>query len=113
MPFITKDQITTKRKQLKAALPQYKLSVTNKHFSGINVAIIEGPNDIGHEYNQLNENCADWYNAEVQSILSTIMPILNEGKGASTEDGDYGMIPDFYTWVQIGKWDKPYILKNK
>jgi hypothetical protein len=113
MPYITKLQITSKRKQLKKALPQYKLSVTNQDYAGINVSIVEGPNDLGHDYNQLNEFCPEYYNEEVQSLLSIIMPILNEDKGESTHDGDYGSIPGFYTWVQIGKWDKPYILKNK
>ena len=51
-------------------------------------------------------------NPPIQDLLDVVMPILNEGKGESTEDGDYGMIPDYYTWVHIGKWDKPYICKN-
>jgi hypothetical protein len=113
MPYITKDQITSKRNQLKKALPQYKLSVTNSNYSGINVSIVAGPNDLGHEYNQLNEYNPGWYNEEVQSLLSIIMPILNEDKGEATHDGDYGSIPGFYTWVQIGKWDKPYEIKAK
>ncbi len=124
MPYITKDQVTAKRKQLKSALPDYKLSITTEHYSGIKVAIMSGPTDFGTEYSQLNPHhdykAETWNrytedyesNPEIQDVLDVIMPILNEGKGASTEDGDYGMIPDYYTWVHIGKWDKPYIIKK-
>jgi len=125
MPYITKDQVTAKRKQLKAALPEYKLSITTEHYSGIKVAIMSGPSDFGTEYSQLNPHMdyrtETWNryteeydtNPGIQDVLDIIMPILNEGKGASHEDGDYGMIPDYYTWVHIGKWDKAYEIKTK
>ena len=121
MPYITKEQVKAKRKALKAALPQYKLSITTEHYSGIKVAIMRGPVNFGTEYTQLNpyrNYREERYNSEtgvwendpqIADIMDIIMPILNEGKGASTEDGDYGMIPDYYTWVHIGKWDKPYM----
>ena len=120
MPYITKEQVKAKRKALKAALPQFKLSVTTEHYSGIKVAIMEGPINFGIEYTQLNPHidyrAHSWNryteeydsNPPIQDLLDIVMPILNEGKGASTEDGDYGSIPDYYTWVHIGKWDKPY-----
>tara|TARA_B110000037_G_scaffold200177_1_gene240584 strand:+ start:987 stop:1361 length:375 start_codon:yes stop_codon:yes gene_type:complete len=120
MPYITKEQVKAKRKALKAALPQFKLSVTTEHYSGIKVAIMEGPINFGIEYTQLNPHidyrAQSWNryteeydsNPPVQDLLDIVMPILNEGKGASTEDGDYGSIPDYYTWVHIGKWDRPY-----
>ena len=120
MPYITKDQVKTKRAALKAALPQYKLSVTNEHYSGIKVAIMAGPTDFGTEYTQLNpyiDYREDRYNSNtgeydsnppIQDILDIVMPILNEGKGEGFEDSDYGHVPDYYTWVHIGKWDKPY-----
>jgi len=125
MPYITKDQVSQKRKELKAALPDYKLSITTEHYSGIKVAIMAGPTDFGTEYSQLNPNIdyrtETWNryteeydsNPHIQDLLDVIMPILNEGKGASHEDGDYGMIPDYYTWVHIGKWDKAYEIKTK
>lgn len=125
MPYITKDQVSQKRKELKAALPNYKLSITTEHYSGIKVAVMAGPTDFGTEYAQLNPHhdyrgetwnrYTEEYdsNPPIQDLLDVIMPILNEGKGASTEDGDYGMIPDYYTWVHIGKWDKAYEIKTK
>ena len=120
MPYISKDQIRAKRAALKAALPAYKLSVTTEHYSGIKVAIMAGPTDFGTEYQQrnpyinyrearYNSNTDTWdSNPNIQDVLDIIMPILNEGKGEGFEDSDYGHVPDYYTWVHIGKWDKPY-----
>ena len=122
MPYITKDQVKAKIAALKAALPAYKLSVTTEHYSGIKVAIMAGPTDFGTEYQQLNPYInyrEDRYNSNtpfspslanpaIQDMLDVIMPILNEGKGEGFEDSDYGHVPDYYTWVHIGKWDKPY-----
>ena len=123
MPYITKDQVKAKRAALKAALPAYKLSVTTEHYSGIKVAIMAGPTDFGTEYQQLNpyinyreerynSSTGEWdSNPHIQDVLDIVMPILNEGKGEGFEDSDYGHIPDYYTWVHIGKWDKPYQVK--
>ena len=120
MPYITKDQVRAKRAALKAALPAYKLSVTTEHYSGIKVAIMAGPTDFGTEYTQLNPYInyrEERYNSStgqmdsnppIQDVLDIVMPILNEGKGEGFEDSDYGHVPDYYTWVHIGKWDKPY-----
>jgi hypothetical protein len=121
MPYITKEQITAKRKALKAALPQYKLSIVRENYSGIKVAIMSGPTDFGTDYEQLNhyrDYAARRYNEvtgeltsrpEVQDVLDIIMPILNEGIGEGFQDSDYGHVPDYYTWVHIGKWDQPYV----
>jgi hypothetical protein len=120
MPYITKDQVKAKRAALKAALPAYKLSVTTEHYSGIKVAIMAGPTDFGTEYTQLNPYInyrEERYNSStgqmdsnppIQDVLDIVMPILNEGKGEGFQDSDYGHVPDYYTWVHIGKWDKPY-----
>ena len=79
-----------------------------------------GPTDFGTEYQQLNHNIdhrearynsntGQWEsNPNIQDILDQVMPILNEGKGEGFEDSDYGHVPDYYTWVHIGKWDRPY-----
>ena len=124
MPYITKDQVKAKRAALKAALPAYKLSVTTEHYSGIKVAIMAGPTDFGTEYQQLNPYInyrEERYNSltclydsipPIHDLLDIVMSILNEGKGEGFEDSDYGHVPDYYTWVHIGKWDKPYQVKK-
>ena len=124
MPYISKEQVKAKRKALKEALPQYKLSITNDDYSGIRVAIMQGPTDFGTNYMQLNPHVdyrEERYNSqtgqfesnpEIADVMEVIMPILNEGKGAGFEDSDYGHVPAYYTWVQIGKWDRHYTLKT-
>jgi hypothetical protein len=125
MPYISKEQVTAKRKALKAALPQFKMSITTEHYSGIKVAILSGPVDFGVEYSQLN-HYADYReprwdrqteqyvsNPAIADLMETVMPILNEGIGNGFEDSDYGHVPDYYTWVHIGQWDKPYTVASK
>ena len=124
MPYITKEQVKAKREALKKALPEFKLSITTEHYSGIKVVVKSGPVDFGTTYDQLNPyidyRSETWNryteeydsNPPIQDLLDVVMPILNEGKGESTEDGDYGMIPDYYTWVHIGQWDKPYEFRD-
>ena len=121
MPYITKEQVKAKREALKKALPEFKLSITTEHYSGIKVAIMRGPVNFGTEYTQLNpyhDYRAETWNRNteeyesdpaIQDIMDIIMPILNEGKGEGFQDSDYGHVPDYYTWVHIGKWDQPYV----
>jgi hypothetical protein len=121
MPYISKEQVKTKRAALKAALPQYKLSITTENYSGIKVVVQRGPVNFGTDYNQLNPYInyrEERWNRDTEQhesqpliadLMDVIMPILNDGIGESHEDGDYGSIPDYYTWVHIGQWDKPYV----
>lgn len=121
MPYITKEQVTAKRAAIKKALPEYKFSITTENYSGIKVAIMAGPVDFGTEYTQLNQYRdyrEERYNSAtgeyesnplIADVMEVIMPILNEGMGEGFQDSDYGHVPDYYTWVHIGKWDKPYV----
>jgi hypothetical protein len=125
MPYISKEQVAQKRQALKAALPQFKMSITTEHYSGIKVAIMRGPVDFGTDYAQLNEY-ADYResrwdrqteqyvsNPAIADLMDVIMPILKAGIGEGHNDGDYGHVPDYYTWVHIGQWDKPYEVASK
>ena len=121
MPYITKEQIKAKREALKKALPEFKLSITNSNYSGIQVSIMRGPVNFGTEYEQLNtyrdyreerydSETGEWVSRpEIADVMERIMPILNDGLGEGFQDSDYGHVPDYYTWVHIGKWDKPYV----
>ena len=125
MPYITKEQGKTKRDALKKALPQYKLSITTENYSGIKVVVQSGPVDFGIEYSQLNpyiDYREERWNRDtnkhesqplIADLMDIIMPILNEGKGEGFQDSDYGHVPDYYTWVHIGKWDVPYKITTK
>lgn len=123
MPYISKDQVKVKREALKKALPQFKMSITTDNYSGIKVVIQRGPVDFGVSYAQLSEHI-DYNNhwdrdlgqyvshPAIANLMSIIMPILNDGMRAGHQDSDYGYVPDYYTWVHIGQWDKPYEFRD-
>ena len=46
MPYIPTETVKVKRNLLKKLLPEWKLSVTTRNHSKINVALMEGPLDI-------------------------------------------------------------------
>jgi hypothetical protein len=117
MPFISTEEVAAKRKALKAALPDYKLSVTKSNHSSINVAVISGPvkmteNEDGREsvnHFYIEKHYAD--RPEVRDVLMTIYEIIKNGKTEEVYDVDYGSVPTFYTNISIGKWKNPYVVK--
>jgi len=120
MPYLPKEEITRKRKLLKKALPEYKLSVRWMNYSKISVSIMEGPVDLvpdtDDKYVQINEFQIDRkYDKfpEKKRVLSIIRDIANEGNYIASVDGDYGNIPSFYIDINIGKWDKDFVVKVK
>lgn len=115
MPFITSESVKEKREALKKALPNFKLSVTKRHHSTIDVAIMEGPLELASDRVNINhfyiEECG--LSSEWIEVLLTIKKIINSGNRIICEDGDYGSIPSFYIGIEIGKWDKPYVKKGE
>ena len=121
MPYITSETVKDKRNQIKKAFPKFKFSITKEHYSGINVAILEAPfnmlteeNIRGHE--QVNHYCIERHYEDypkIKKVLMKIYDIMSEGRRIISEDGDYGSIPNFYTNLSIGKWDKPFKIKRK
>ena len=111
MPYISKEEVKTKRELLKKALPDYKLSVVCRDYCEIRVAIVSGNIKIEPTYQQVNPfYIKDNYEnePELKNLLLKIKEIINEGNYTASEDGDYGSIPSFYIAIHIGKWDKPY-----
>jgi hypothetical protein len=115
MPYITSETVAAKRKQIKAAFPDFKFSVTRRHGSSICVDILSGPLDMGTTYQQVNtfyikEHYAD--RPEILNILQGVYAIAAEGKTTLTEDSDYGTVPTFYVNLNIGDWNKSYEIKK-
>ena len=115
MPYINKEQVASKRKQIKAAFPDFKFSVTNSNHTGIDVAIMQGPVDLCDanglviEYQQLNRFYAeDLYHTDLAQIVLAIVEICKEGQRPGFEDADYGYVPNWYVTVNVGKWNKNY-----
>jgi hypothetical protein len=111
MPYISSETVAQKRKQIKAALKGFKVSVTRSSHSGINVDILSGPMDMGYSYLQVNQYYIKEHYAEkpdVMNLLQSAYEMAAEGKTTGHYDSDYGFIPSFYVNICIGAWNKPY-----
>lgn len=117
MPYISKEQVAQKRKELKRALPEFKLSVRNERHSSIRVEILEGPIDMlpgGQTHTHVNHYWIDDHYADqpqIREVLKTIYNILSRDQEEVVYDSDYGSVPNFYISIDIGRWDRPYVVK--
>ena len=111
MPYIDTNKVARMRKAIKAALPDYKFSVTRQHHSTVKVSIMEGPIAAVDNVNVFwfkdhLKNRPDAVKV-IQTVLDCIFSV--QKPETLTEDADYGTVPTFYYDVEFGKWDKPYI----
>lgn len=121
MPYITKEQVKTKREAIKKAFPSkdgWKFSITSD-FSSIYVAIMESPIRFGEDgsYEQLNhfylDNYTESMGEQAVTALKKINEILTSDNRIESVDGDYGNIPNFYTNIHIAKWNKGFKFVEK
>ena len=71
-------------------------------------------NENGHEgvnHYYIKDHYKD--KSEVCEVLCKINDIMRKDNEIVSEDGDYGSIPNFYTHLEIGRWDKPFVMKTK
>lgn len=112
MPYISAEEVKVIREKLKKALPDFKLSVVTHHNSTVLVTITEGPLDFGDTYIQVNHFHIerDWSERpKCGAVLLFIKELIEGEKPVSGhQDSDYGFVPNYYTSIHIGKWNKPY-----
>ncbi|MDH5723387.1 MAG: hypothetical protein OEY94_08720 [Alphaproteobacteria bacterium] len=115
MPYISSENVKKIRDALKKALPDFKLSVTRRHHSSVDVALMAGPVDFGCNNDGVNRfyykrDYAD--NPAAIKVFDTIMQVMNERckQKELVYDSDYGSVPNYYQNIQIGKWNKPYVI---
>jgi len=118
MPYITAEEVKTKRNAIKKALPNFKFSITRENHSSINVAFLEGDIDLMGDSERSYESVNHFYiqehyedRPEIRDILMKAYKIASESQRELVNDSDYGSVPTFYVNITIGKWDKPYQLK--
>jgi hypothetical protein len=115
MPYISTEEVRAKRKEMRAALPEWKLSVRKDHHSGIRISVMEGPLGYPEGHIQLNpyylgrnfEDSPEWV-----GVLETIKRIAAAGMSGGHHDSDYGYVPGHYVEIEIGKWDKDYVCRG-
>jgi hypothetical protein len=93
------ERVAQIRAKLKEKYPYIKFSITKDGYNGVNIRILEAPIDFSDEENQ-----------QAKAALKDIEDIASEGV-TYRETGDYGNQPDFYVWVRVGTWDKPFVYK--
>jgi len=110
MPYISTERVKEIREQLKKAFPGWKFSVTRQHHIEVSVAIMSAPLDFGKEYQQVNQYYInEHYQGEIRDSLLEINDIMEASNGTLVVDADYGSVPNYYTSLSIGQWDKPFI----
>ena len=115
MPYINKETVKEIKSALKKNLPEYKFSVTGGNSSSLQVSVMEGPIDLG-KYEQVNHVYIEKFygeRIEVCLLLKKIIEIIDgvHGTFEIQYDYDYGSIPNFYTNLAIGKYNKEYKIK--
>lgn len=111
MAYITTEQVAEFRAELKKEFPDIKFSVTREHYCKINVAIMQAHfRFTENDYHQVNEYRIKEY--QYSDILSRIKEICNRGNyNNSDSQSDYFDV-GWYFSLSIGKWDKPFVLKE-
>lgn len=106
----TKQFAKETRLDLKKAFPNFKFSVTSD-YNSISVSIMSGDLDFGTTYESVNHfYISDNYKGEAKQMLQVINDLVQRHNYVTSEDSDYGSIPNYYFNLTIGKWDKPYKL---
>jgi hypothetical protein len=115
MAYISKEDVKKIRDAIKKEFPKYKFSVTGRHYSSIEISLMEADFDVSSNYQQLNhyylkEHFKD--ESEIVRVFTRVVEIMNgvkveEDRNAGDPYVDY---PDctYFVHIAIGKWDKPY-----
>ena len=112
MAYMSKENVTRIRNQLKAEFPQFKFSVRNDNHTAVSVAIMSGPVlfDVARpNYSQINHYYPESY--ENSDILKRIIAIINDGNYDHSDIYTDYFCVGWYVNLSQGKYDRPYILK--
>lgn len=114
MAYINAEKTDKFRKEIKAAFPDFKFSVTNEHHSTICISIMEAPIqmlDEGKTYEDVNTYyIKDHYKDKpaICEVLEKIHEICYRGNHNNSDlMTDYFDV-GWYISITIGKWDKPF-----
>ena len=117
MPYITTEEVKEIRKAIRAALPEFKVSVRREHHSSVIVTLLEGPIDFGDERHVNHFHYRKHYEGQPEAIavFDKIMGVFEAVKKPEVAfvDSDYGSVPNYYQKIQIGEWDRPYQVREK
>jgi len=120
MPYLNKELTKQVRQELRSRYPEFKFSVRTRDHMEMNVTILNGPldllSDTDDDYESVNQYYVDEHYEEFpekKDFLNEVLSVMTrEHDSCVYNDMDYGNIPNFYISLSIGKWDKPYEVKN-
>jgi hypothetical protein len=128
MAYITANDVSAIRAELKAAFPKWKFSVRKSSGSlSVNVAILKGTVDFSENFESDRKNCqvnqywidSNWTALEAKTALLKINEIMHNAPGRKDASRAYFDHSDamtdyfhtaFYTHLEIGQFDKDYEL---
>lgn len=121
MPYISAEDVKKKRQEIRKAFPKFKISVTGQSHSSIHVDILEAPFNMLTEkelfgYEPVNHFYIEEHfknTPKIMEVLLKIKDIISKGQKEIVYDGDYGSVPNFYINMRIGRWDRPFKIKEK
>ena len=110
MAYMSKEHVKTIRENLKKKFPEFKFSVSNENYTGVNVAIMSSPYDFETEYKAIHWR---WLEKGSHSEkLKEIFDVINEGNHDNSDSMTDYFDVGFYVHFSIGKWNKPYQIKK-
>ena len=122
MAYISQQDKKDLAPAIKAVLKNYgmKGTIAINHYSSLVVNIQSGVLDFtdhfthGDGYIQVNTyHIESWYSGTIKKFLSELLKAMKGTKWYNKSDAmvDYFDIA-YYTDINIGKWNKPYVLKE-
>jgi len=97
MSYISTQQVKEIRNELKKNFPTTKMSVTRRHYSGVQITILSSPIKLtDKKYQSVNH----YYISKINDIASTGVTYR--------ETGDYGTQPSHYVTISIGDYERPF-----
>ena len=116
MAFMNQERKRERMPAIKAALSKYgmKGSVSVRSHSTLVVTLKEGPLDFGYDKGSVNHY---WINEHYEGQVAEFLTELRDAMlGHDFYDNSEIMTDYFdvshYIFIDVGRWDKPYLLKE-
>ena len=117
MAYISTEEVKEIRNNLKEALgKEWKLSVTRKHMSTVNISVMSGPVDMPRGYMQVNEfyikeNFNKMDRPDLIEVFNKIKKVAMKDHWDKSDSMTDYFHCSFYVNISVGKYDKPYVKK--
>ena len=110
------ERVAEIREELKREFPDFKFSIRKDGYNGVRIAILSAPINLlegepeGTKYIDVNNYYIDENFKDVPAVRDVLKKIYGIASRGVTyrETGDYGTQPDFYVYIKIGEYDKPF-----